>query len=200
MTAPSILIAGIGNLFLGDDAFGVEVAQRLLRRPWPDGVRVVDFGSACGFGLSNVQNAGQQLVANALTVVGETRVLAPLIRVLNGVANGVLRLMRVEPKDEVSSAFTAEEVQSIVEESQREGLLGHEHALVSGALEFSDRDAGDVAVPLGELVTVAAGSTPADVERLVARTGFSRFPVTDAGGGLTGYLHLKDVLYADDER
>ena len=44
MNAPRILIAGIGNIFLGDDGFGVEVAQRLLRRQLPDGVRVVDFG------------------------------------------------------------------------------------------------------------------------------------------------------------
>jgi hydrogenase maturation protease len=41
---PSILIAGIGNIFLGDDAFGSEVARRLLGRAWPDNVRVVDFG------------------------------------------------------------------------------------------------------------------------------------------------------------
>jgi hydrogenase maturation protease len=39
-----ILIAGIGNIFLGDDAFGVEVAQRLLQRTFPEGVRVVDYG------------------------------------------------------------------------------------------------------------------------------------------------------------
>ena len=39
-----ILVAGIGNLFMGDDAFGVEVVQRLARRALPDGVRVVDFG------------------------------------------------------------------------------------------------------------------------------------------------------------
>ncbi|HEX4533112.1 MAG TPA: hydrogenase maturation protease [Rhizomicrobium sp.] len=39
-----ILVAGIGNIFNGDDAFGVEVAQRLMRRPQPDGVKVVDFG------------------------------------------------------------------------------------------------------------------------------------------------------------
>lgn len=44
MTRPRVLIAGIGNIFLGDDAFGVEVAQRLLQRPQPAGVRVVDFG------------------------------------------------------------------------------------------------------------------------------------------------------------
>jgi hydrogenase maturation protease len=46
-----ILIAGVGNIFLGDDAFGVEVAQRLARRPLPDGVRVVDFGIR-GFDLA----------------------------------------------------------------------------------------------------------------------------------------------------
>ncbi len=51
MTAPSILIAGIGNIFLGDDAFGVEVAQRLARQEWPDGVRVTDFGIR-GFDLA----------------------------------------------------------------------------------------------------------------------------------------------------
>jgi hydrogenase maturation protease len=39
-----ILIAGIGNIFLGDDAFGVEVAQRLSSRKLADCVRVVDFG------------------------------------------------------------------------------------------------------------------------------------------------------------
>ncbi len=48
---PSILIAGIGNIFLGDDAFGVEVARRMLGRPQPDAVRVVDFGIR-GFDLA----------------------------------------------------------------------------------------------------------------------------------------------------
>lgn len=41
---PRVLVAGVGNIFLGDDAFGVEVVQRLARRPQPHGVRIVDFG------------------------------------------------------------------------------------------------------------------------------------------------------------
>jgi hydrogenase maturation protease len=45
------LIAGVGNIFHGDDAFGVEVAQRLARRALPDGVQVVDFGIR-GFDLA----------------------------------------------------------------------------------------------------------------------------------------------------
>ncbi len=40
----NILIAGIGNIFFGDDAFGCEVAAQLMRRPLPEGVRVIDFG------------------------------------------------------------------------------------------------------------------------------------------------------------
>lgn len=51
MTRPRILIAGIGNIFLGDDAFGSEVARRLGRRELPDEVRVVDFGIR-GFDLA----------------------------------------------------------------------------------------------------------------------------------------------------
>ena len=48
---PSILIACIGNIFLGDDGFGCEVARRLAERPWPDNVKVVDFGIR-GFDLT----------------------------------------------------------------------------------------------------------------------------------------------------
>ena len=44
MTQPHILIAGIGNIFLGDDAFGSEVARRLAGRALPEEARVVDFG------------------------------------------------------------------------------------------------------------------------------------------------------------
>ncbi|HEY3660979.1 MAG TPA: hydrogenase maturation protease [Candidatus Udaeobacter sp.] len=39
-----VLVAGIGNIFFGDDAFGCEVAAELLKQSWPDGVKIVDFG------------------------------------------------------------------------------------------------------------------------------------------------------------
>jgi hydrogenase maturation protease len=44
MTRPRILVACIGNIFLGDDGFGVEVGRRLAHRHIPDGARVVDYG------------------------------------------------------------------------------------------------------------------------------------------------------------
>jgi CBS domain containing-hemolysin-like protein len=127
--------------------------------------------------------------------------LRPIVYAMEIVAKGLVRLFGIEPKDEIASAFTAEEVAHIVGESHREGLIEEErHGLVSKTLEFSDKLARDVAVAVDSLTTVELGATPADIERLVARQGFSRYPVRDAGGEIAGYLHLKDVLYADDER
>ena len=128
-----------------------------------------------------------------------TRALRPLIRLMELAAKGLVRLMRVEPKDEISSAFTVEEVQSIVAESREKGFIQEQqHGLVSGALKFSDRVAADVAVPLDQLVVLPVGATPDDMERLIAKKGFSRYPCVNHSGDLRGYLHLKDILYADD--
>lgn len=123
------------------------------------------------------------------------RMVSPVIAALNWMANAVIRLFGVEPKDEVVSAFTAEEVQSIVERSRAEGLLDDAQGLLTGAIQFSDRTAGEVMVPVAQLVTLRKGCTVADLERLVTRTGFSRFPVMDDDVPI-GYLHLKDVLFA----
>ena len=110
----------------------------------------------------NLAIAGPDRAALVLAppLVALSRALGPVIAVLNGLANACLRLVRVEPKDEVTSTFTAAEVSSIVAESQREGLLGDAHELVAGALEFSERSASEVAVPLAELVTVGVRSDP----------------------------------------
>ena len=149
----------------------------------------------------NLAIAGPQqavlLLAPALLFV--TRALRPVIRLMEGLAKAMVRALGIEPKDELTSAFTSDEVQLIVAESHREGLIESDrHGLARRALEFSDRVAGDVAVPLSALVTLSFGATPDDVERLVAKCGFSRYVITDAADEVAGYLHLKDVLYADE--
>ena len=126
------------------------------------------------------------------------RAVQPLIVALNWIANLALRLVGVEPKDEVASAFTAAEVRTIVERSRAEGMLRDDLGLVTGAIEFSDRTAGEVMVAVDRLVTLALTATPEELEIAVARTGFSRFPITH-DGSLVGYLHLKDVLAAAPE-
>ncbi|MCT2055852.1 hemolysin family protein [Dermabacter hominis] len=128
-----------------------------------------------------------------------TKILRPVIWLLNVTANAALRLIGVEPQNEVSSQFTAEDIAAIVDESEREGLLDDEQGLLKGAIQFSDHVAGDVMVPMEDVVTVGYGITPQEFEEIVARTGFSRLGVKNDAGDLVGYLHLKDMIVLDDE-
>ena len=150
----------------------------------------------------NIALAGPERAALVLAPPMMVVVLAlrPLVVLLNAIANTVLRLMRVEPQDEVTASFTREEVAALVDESRGEGLLpAEEYDRLSGALGFTEQTVMSVLMPLGDLATVPRGATGADVERLCAETGFSRFPVS-ANGGLTGYLHVKDVLETSPEQ
>lgn len=148
----------------------------------------------------NLALAGPDRAAIVLTplLVLVVRALRPFITALNAVANRVLARFGIEPQDEVTSAFTRDEVAGLVEESRREGLLEPgEEQLIAGALAFEERDVRAVLLPAGELETVPEDVTPAELEEVAVRTGFSRFPVR-RGDELVGYLHLKDVLEFED--
>jgi len=124
--------------------------------------------------------------------------LKPVVRALNAMADVGVRLLRIEPRSDVSSTFTHEEVEALVDESHAEGLLEEsEYERLSGALGFTSRTVTDVLLPRASLQTVTRTARTGDVEAICAETGFSRFPVVDEGGGLEGYLHIKDVLQPD---
>jgi CBS domain containing-hemolysin-like protein len=132
-------------------------------------------------------------------LVAIARIFRVVIVALNSIANGVLRIFGVEPKDEATSAFTLEEVATIVEQSQREGLLHDRSGALSAAFEFTTKKVDDVAVPMAALVHLPEDASPADVERAVAQRGFSRYVLVDDAGEPTGYVHLKDVIDLDED-
>ncbi|MFB9777193.1 hemolysin family protein [Brevibacterium otitidis] len=144
-----------------------------------------------------VSQQAAMLLAPPLVVLA--RIFGFVIRPMNAFANRTLKLIGIDPRDDVNAAYTIEEVQSIVAESQREGLLSDDTGLLKGALEFSDKTIRDVMVPMDRVVTVAEDVTPATIEHLVARTGFSRYIILDSDREPSGYVHVKDVLYADTE-
>lgn len=127
------------------------------------------------------------------------RWLNPAIRFLNACANGLLRLVRVEPRDEVASVFTTEQLLYLLTDSTEAGLLDQSRQeRLEDALELGGRPVTDVLLPPDQLVTVGSTVTAAEVEELAVRTGFSRFPVVGAEGQVLGYLHVKDVLDVED--
>ncbi|MFC9331469.1 hemolysin family protein [Kitasatospora sp. NPDC057015] len=130
------------------------------------------------------------------------RVLAPVISFLNAFANAILRLFKVEAKDEVESVFTTEQLMYLLLDSRDAGLLDVDRQeRLEDALELGHRPVTDVVLPPEQLVTVGTKVTAAQIEELAVRTGFSRFPVVDgdvAANGFLGYLHLKDILDVED--
>ncbi len=129
-----------------------------------------------------------------------TTVMRPLIELFNIMANGVLRLLGVEPRDELESAFTSGELADLISESGREGLLDDDESRrLERTLSSVESTVADVLVPREELVTLPARPTVGDVGAVVADTGFSRFPVLGPGGRLAGYLHVKDILDLIDD-
>ncbi len=211
---------GITVCSLGLGAVGEPAVAHLLEAPFedlglPGGLlHAVSFAIALTLVVSLHMLVGEMVPKNIALADPERSalllgpplyalvyVLRPLIWILNLSANAVLRLLRVQPQEEVASAFTQEEVAGLISESRREGLLGEEqHRLATGALEFSGQTAADVAIPPADLVTVRRGATVAELESLCAETGFSRFPVAGESGELDGYLHLKDLLGVEPGR
>ncbi|MDH6131318.1 CBS domain containing-hemolysin-like protein [Kitasatospora sp. MAA4] len=127
------------------------------------------------------------------------RLLNPVIRLLNAFANLVLRIFGVEPKDEVESVYNGEQLLWILAESRAAGLLEKgEQERLEDALELGHRPVAEVLLPMSRLVTVDSSVTARQVEELAVSTGFSRFPVVGDSGDFLGYLHVKDVLEAED--
>jgi CBS domain containing-hemolysin-like protein len=127
-------------------------------------------------------------------LVAFMRVTRPVIALFSQTARLVLRLFGVQVRDELDSAYSPDELANLIADSSREGLLdSQEHRRLTQTLSTRERTVADVLVPMSELTTVPATPTLGDIERAVAQTGFSRFPLrTD--GQLVGYLHVKDVL------
>lgn len=145
----------------------------------------------------NVALAGPERVAIALAppLRALALFLGPVVTGLNHFSNAVVRLIGREPKSEVASAFTRDEVAGLVAESRSEGLLDRgEHDLLTSALDFDTATVDKVLLADAVVVSLRPGVTPAEVEQACARTGFSRFPIRADDGKFTGYLHIRDVL------
>ena len=131
-------------------------------------------------------------------LVAVATLFRPIILALNSTANGVVRLFGVEPKNEVTSTYTFDEVANIVAHSTREGVLADNTGALTAAFEFSEKKAKDIAVGMAKLVSLSEAATPAEVERAVAQHGFSRYVLVGDDGEPSGYLHLKDVIDLED--
>lgn len=124
-------------------------------------------------------------------------VVRPIVKLLNLMGNGGVRVLGVEPRDELASAHTAEELAVVVAASREEGAIEDFAAdLLTGVLDFSGREVSAVMVPRDQVCVIPRTATVAEIEEVVVERGHSRLPVVGAGGldDVMGFLHAKDLL------
>lgn len=125
-----------------------------------------------------------------------------LVWLLNTTGNAIVRAMGIEPKEELSSARTAEELSSMVQRSASLGAMEQRHAdLITKTLALSQLVAADVMTPRTKLESLDATNTVQDVIKRSDDTGFSRFPVFDGSNDdIAGIVHVKAAASVPREK
>jgi CBS domain containing-hemolysin-like protein len=134
----------------------------------------------------------------AAPLIGFAWVMSIPIALLNGTANRLLRVIRVEPPGETERLHSPEEIRMLVEQSTEGGSLLQEDArLLEGVFEFSEKTAQEVMTPRTQMAALEADLTVEGAADQVAITGRSRYPAyTDSLDEIIGVVHAKDILGA----
>lgn len=122
--------------------------------------------------------------------------LSPIIQFLNSAANWTVRLMGIEPREELAGVRSLEELELIIRASGEGGMLTDEElGLLTRSIAFTANLTSDVMIPRVQVVGLDEEATIADLQRAAIDSGHSRFPVygTDLDD-IKGIAHVKDSL------
>jgi CBS domain containing-hemolysin-like protein len=195
VAAPSLSMLVRGPLeAFGLDADVIDVTAVAVALLLATGVQMV-FGELVpkNIALSRPVGAALWVVPPLLVFTTVTR---PLITFLNGSANRLLRLVNVEPVEELRSARTPDELASVVRRAGAQGALGSETAvLMERSLSFSAKSAADVMTPRTRLRTISASAPVTRVIEATRETGHSRFAVVgESIDDIQGVVHIKQAI------
>ncbi|MBC7813871.1 MAG: HlyC/CorC family transporter [Burkholderiales bacterium] len=124
------------------------------------------------------------------------RLFRPVIQLMNGIGNAVVRALGFDPAQGHTNVHSAEELEMLVASSREAGLLqASEEILLRRVFDFSDIQVHEIMQPRVEVYGIAADMPLPDVLILIAENHHSRYPVyEDTIDSVTGVLHTKDLL------
>jgi CBS domain containing-hemolysin-like protein len=130
-------------------------------------------------------------------------VFGPVIKVLNLTASRAMRALGIEPREELRSVRTIDELELLIESSGEEGTLEPEaFNLLARTIRFGNKTVGDILVPRVDMVSIDEAATVADLVTVAVGSGHSRFPVVrNDSDDVIGIVHANEVLAVPvDER
>jgi CBS domain containing-hemolysin-like protein len=120
-----------------------------------------------------------------------------LLSGLNSATNGLLRLMKVEPQDELAQAHRPDDLRMLLRQSAEHGLIPEaQQRLLTRMLQVQRTTVSEVMVPIAQTSTVTLHTTARAIERRSLQCGRSRFPVTDLRGRYVGLVHIREAMRA----
>ncbi|WP_437921805.1 hemolysin family protein [Sphingobacterium sp. LRF_L2] len=122
-------------------------------------------------------------------------IFKPIIWILNGFANFLLRLIGIEVHGHEAS-HSSEELQYLLEKGKESGALNNaEHELIKNVFDFNERIVKNIMVPRTKIVAVDMSETADDFINTVTEEGYSRIPIYDDNiDQIVGIVHTKDIL------
>lgn len=125
-----------------------------------------------------------------------TRIMHPIVRLMNGTANSILHLFGMEAKEELSGARSPEELSSMVKRSAEQGTLDSDTArFVDKTLSFAELTAADVMTPRRKVTMLEDTASVAEVIEAARATGYSRFPLyREDQDNVVGAVHIKKAV------
>ncbi len=142
-----------------------------------------------------LQSAEPTVLALARPMALLEKLFWPLVAVLNGLGNVIVRLLGVPPPEEDARLFTPEELEYIVEESSEGGMLDPSDQLfIENIFDLHERTVEQVMTPRTQVVGIAVNATEETILRTVCETRKSRYPIYDGDlDQIVGILHVKDL-------
>ncbi|KOP66992.1 hypothetical protein AMS62_18395 [Bacillus sp. FJAT-18019] len=130
------------------------------------------------------------------------RIFLPVIWVLNTSANGILKMVGIEPANESEAAHSEEEIRILMSESAKSGVIDeNEMKLMDNLFDFSDLRAREIMLPRTDMDVLFTNSTLEENLQIVSETKHSRYPVaTDNKDRIIGFIHITDLLLAEPEK
>lgn len=124
-----------------------------------------------------------------------TRIFHPMILILNGLGNFLLRLCKIEPNSEHGKEHSAEELNMLIDASCKGGIIKQEEAqMLQNVFKFSDLHAIQIMIPRMNMVAIPIDASREEINKIVIENQYTRYPVYEEDiDHIKGFLHVKDL-------
>ncbi len=133
-------------------------------------------------------------------IYGLMQVMTPVIYIVDKMANGILRLLHIDPTKKITT-MTEAELRTYVEVSHEDGVIeSEEREMIYNVFDFSDAQAKDIMIPRINMVTVDINDSYSQVMSVFRESMYTRLPVyQDDNDNIIGLINIKDFILCEDE-